>query len=116
MKITKRDAPGAAIVDISGKFFGGPENSEKFHGFFKSLLEEGHKMVVVNLAKTPYANSQGIGMLIGAHTTLANAGGELVLANVTDRINDILIVTRLLLIFKTFESEAEALEYLSSKH
>jgi anti-sigma B factor antagonist len=54
-------------------------------------------------------------MLIGAHTSIANAGGELVLAHVTDRINDILTVTRLLLIFKTFETEDEALKYLAAK-
>jgi anti-sigma B factor antagonist len=113
VKITKRDAPGAVIVDISGKFFGGPENSDKFHTLFKSLLKEGHKKVVVNLAKTPYANSQAIGMLISAHTSLANAGGELVLANVANRIQDILTVTRLMLIFKEFGSEADALEYLN---
>lgn len=115
MNLTKRDAPGAAIVDISGKFIGGPDNSEKFHSFFKGLVSDGHTNVVVNLGKTPWANSQGIGMLISAHTSIAKAGGELVLANVTDRIQDILTVTRLLLIFKAFDSEAEALEYLATK-
>jgi anti-sigma B factor antagonist len=115
VNLTKRDAPGAAIVDITGKFVGGPDNSDKFHSFFKTLLSDGHKKVVVNLGKTPWANSQGIGMLISAHTSIAKAGGELVLANVTDRIQDILTVTRLLLIFKTFKNEAEALEYLASQ-
>jgi anti-sigma B factor antagonist len=103
------------VVHVKGKFVGGPENSDKFHSFIKSLLSEGQNKIVINLSRTPWANSQGIGMLIGAHTSIANAGGELVLAHVTDRINDILTVTRLLLIFKTFETEDEALKYLAAK-
>jgi len=114
VKLSKRDVSGAVVVDIEGKFVGGPENSDMFHSFFKSLLSEGQKKVVVNLGKTPWANSQGIGMLIGAHTSFANEGGELVLAQVTDRIQDILTVTRLLLIFRTFETESQALEHLTA--
>ena len=115
MKLSKREREGAVLVDVEGKFVGSPENSDVFHSFFKSLLSEGWKKVVVNLDESPWANSQGIGMLIGAHTSFANAGGELVLARVTPRIYDILTVTRLLLIFKTFETEDEALAHLSAR-
>lgn len=114
MKLSKREREGAVIVDVEGKFVGSPENSDMFHSFFKSLLSEGRTKVVVNLNDSPWANSQGIGMLIGAHTSFASAGGELVLARVSDRVNDILTVTRLLLVFKTFETEDEALAHLSS--
>jgi anti-sigma B factor antagonist len=114
VKLSKRESEGVVIVDVKGKFIGSPENSDMFHSFFKSLLAEGWKKVVVNLGESPWANSQGIGMLIGAHTSFANAGGELVLARVTDRVNDILTVTRLLLIFKTFETEDAALAHLSA--
>ena len=114
MKLSKREAGGAVVVIIEGKFVGGPENSDKFHSFFKGILAEGQKKVIVNLSKTPWANSQGIGMLISAHTSFANAGGELVLSNVTDRIHDILTVTRLLLIFKSFENVDEALKHLAA--
>jgi anti-sigma B factor antagonist len=114
VKLSKREREGAVIVDVEGKFVGSPENSDMFHSFFKSLLTEGWTKVVVNLDESPWANSQGIGMLIGAHTSFANAGGELVLARVSDRVNDILTVTRLLLVFKTFETEEAALAHLSS--
>ena len=113
MKLSKREKGGAVIVDVEGKFVGSPENSDIFHRFFKSLLSEGWKKVVVNLDGSPWANSMGIGMLIGAHTSFANAGGELVLAKLSDRTYDILKVTRLLLVFKTFETEDEALAHLA---
>ena len=114
LKLTKKEVPGAVIVGIEGKFFGGPENSDKFHSFFKKLVAEGHNKVVIDLGKTPYANSQGIGMLISTHTSLANAGGELVLARPTNRISDILTVTRLLLIFKSYDTVEEAVEYITA--
>ena len=113
MKLKKREAYGAVIVDIEGKLIGGPDNVDEFHSFFKSLLDQGMNRIVVNLRKTPWANSQGVGMLIGAHTSATNAGGELVLSNILDRIDDILTTTRLLLIFKTFDTEEEAIKYLN---
>ena len=115
MKLTKKEITGAVVVGIEGKLIGGPENSDTFHNFFKTLLSDGHKNIIVNLHKTPWANSQGIGMLIGAHTSVSNAGGELVLSHVADRINDILAVTRLALIFKTFDTDDDASNYLTKE-
>ena len=51
MKIKKKEISGVVVVQIEGKLIGGPENSEKFHSFFKSVLDEGHRRVVVNLRK-----------------------------------------------------------------
>jgi anti-anti-sigma factor len=113
VKLTKKEISGAVVVGIEGKLIGGPENSDSFHSFFKTLITDGHKNIIINLHKTPWANSQGIGMLIGAHTSVANAEGELVLSHVADRINDILTVTRLALIFKTFETDDDAAKYLT---
>lgn len=112
MKLKSKEVRGVTVVEIPGKLLGGADESDKFHQFFKSLIADGKDKVVIDLGKTSYSNSLGIGMLIGAHTSISNAGGHLVLANVTDRINNILIVTKLLLIFKTFESVDEAIDYL----
>ena len=115
MKLTKKEVRGVVVVGIHGKLLGGPDESDRFHQLFKSIVDEGKKNVVVNLRRTSYANSLGIGMLIGAYTSIRNSGGELVLAHVIDRINNILIVTKLLLIFKTFETMDEAVDYLLEK-
>jgi len=115
MKLTKREIRGVVVVEIKGKLIGGPDDSDKFHGFIKALLDDGKNRIVISLRSTPWADSRGIGMLIGAYTSVKNAGGELVLAHVVDRINSILSVTRLLLIFTTFENVEEAVDYLESK-
>ena len=115
MKLNKRDIAGIAVVDIEGNLIGGPENSDKFHGFFRSLLEDGYRNVVVNLKFTPWANSQGIGMLIGANTSVKKLGGELVLAHAEDRIHNILTVTKLDRIFPTLGTEDDAIRYFGGK-
>jgi anti-sigma B factor antagonist len=114
LMLSRREVRGAIVVEVQGKLIGGLENSDNFHSFFKSVLADGKNKVVINLRCTSWANSQGIGMLIGAYTSVKNAGGELVLARVGDRIHDILKVTRLLLIFKVFETEKEAVDYLTN--
>jgi anti-anti-sigma regulatory factor len=54
-------------------------------------------------------------MLIGAYTSVKKVGGQLVLTNVVDRIRDILFVTKLFLLFKTFDDENDAIDYLVEK-
>ena len=108
MKLTSKAVRGIAVVGIHGKLLGGPGESEKFPPFFKSIVSDGSRKIVIDLHRTSYANSLGIGMLIGAHTSITNASGELVLANVTDRINSILVVTQLALIDYLLQSAAAA--------
>lgn len=113
MKLTQKEIHGVTVMEIRGKLIGGPDNSDLFRDVVRSLVASGRKRIVVDLHRTQWANSQGIGLLIGAFTSVKNSGGELVLARVIDRIHDILSVTRLLLIFKAFENVEGAIGYLS---
>jgi anti-sigma B factor antagonist len=115
MELIERQVPGAVVVEIHGKLIGSVENCETFHSVFRSLLNEGKNRIIVDLEHTPWANSQGIGMLIGAHTSVSNAGGQLVLTHVNDRIRDVLVVTKLDLVFKAFHSENTAVQYLTGR-
>ena len=55
-------------------------------------------------------NSSGLGILIGGLTTMRNSGGDLKLANITDRIQSLLMITKLLTVFETFETVEEAVQ------
>lgn len=114
MKISSRDAVDATVVDVSGKLIGGLENSERFHTLFKTLLANSRNRIVVNLEDTPWADSQGIGILIGAYTSVRKADGDLVLAAPSPRVCSLLAVTRLDQLFVVRKTEAEALDYLRS--
>ena len=112
MEISSREVGGATVVDVAGKLIGGVENSERFHSLFKTLLTRGPRNIVVNLNATPWADSQGIGILIGAYTSVMKAQGALVLAAPSERICSLLAVTRLDQLFIVRETEEEALSYL----
>jgi anti-sigma B factor antagonist len=114
MELATRKIGDTTIIDVRGKLIGGLTHSEMFQRQIKSLLAEGEGNFVVCLRETPWANSQGVGILIGAYTSVRNAGGNLVLSHVTDRIRDILIVTRLITIFRDFESDEEAAAWLEA--
>jgi len=86
---------------------GGPDGS-KLHDKLHELQEAGKTNVVVDLSKVKFMNSSGLGMLISAMTTMRNAGGDLRLANVADRIQSLLVITKLITVFKHFESVEDA--------
>ena len=109
MRIVTREKDGVVIVDLQGKLMGGPD-AETFKGTIHKLLGAGRKKIVVNLHDVDWINSTGMGILISGYTTARRGGGDLRLLNVSDKIQSILYVTKLNMIFKCYESEAEAVE------
>ena len=107
MKIREEIKGDVAVVSLSGKLMGGPETAE-FHDHIKSLIADGMRKVVVDLGKVKWLNSSGLGALMGAYTSLKNAGGDLKLAQVTERVQSILMITKLITIFNTYESVERA--------
>ena len=96
------------IMEVSGRIMGGEETT-MFHGKLHAYIDQNKKNVVVDLSKVDWVNSVGLGMLISALTTVKNAGGRLVLANIT-KIESILTITRLITVFEHYDSRAEALQ------
>nr|MEE4268551.1 STAS domain-containing protein [Candidatus Krumholzibacteria bacterium] len=96
------------VLDLSGKIMGGPDH-EKFQNEIKTLIAEGHVDILLNLEKVNWVNSTGLGILVSAFHTLKKNGGQLKICNVSDRIDNILNVTQLKLVFETFEGMDEAL-------
>src|SRR5690625_4227642 len=99
----------AVVVTLKGNVMGGRESSKR-DGNLHGLREQGKKNVVVDLSKVKFMNSSGLGMLISGLTTMRNAGGDLRLANVAHRIQSLLVVTRLITVFKNYDSVDEAVE------
>ncbi|RMF66312.1 MAG: anti-sigma factor antagonist [Calditrichaeota bacterium] len=109
MKMNEKTAGDIVVLELSGKIMGGPDASllnEKLH----ELIEAGRTKVVADLDKVHWMNSSGLGILIGGLTTMRNNGGDLKLANITDRIQSLLMITKLLTVFETFDSVEAAVE------
>ena len=75
----------------------------------QSLLQQDRRQILVDLASVSYVDSAGLGELVQAYATTKNRGGALKLVNVTKRLKDLLVVTKLLTVFDTFDDEASAL-------
>lgn len=107
MKIKERKRDGVVILEMSGKLMGGPD-AAAFDEILKNLIHEGHKNVIVSMEKVKWVNSTGLGILISGYTTLKKSGGELKLLKVSDRIENIFIVSKLFTVFKAYQDEDEA--------
>jgi len=114
LKITQREVGNAVVLDLNGKLTGGPD-AETFREVFKSLIDRGKKNIVVNLEKVSWINSTGLGILISGYTSVRRGGGDLVIMHASDRIESILYVTKLNLLFKSYESEESALTAFDEK-
>jgi anti-sigma B factor antagonist len=114
LKITQRDVNNAVVLDLNGKLTGGPD-ADTFREVFKSLLDQGKKNIIVNLEKVSWINSTGLGILISGYTSVRRGGGDLVIMHASDRIESILYVTKLNLLFKSYEQEEEALKAFAEK-
>jgi anti-sigma B factor antagonist len=96
------------IVDCAGRIVFGEESAELRESVKKLIAQSGR--IVLNLAGVSYIDSGGLGTLVALYTTARNAGGSIKLANLTERVGDLLQVTKLLTVFEVFDSEKGALE------
>lgn len=108
LNINERQAGDVTVLDMSGKITIG-EGSVALRAAIRRLLEEGKKRILLNLGGVSYVDSSGIGELVSSYTAINKEGGQLKLLNLTQKIKDLLTITKLLTVFDTYENEAEAL-------
>src|ERR671918_233458 len=113
MQIEQRAAGDVVILDVKGKVTLG-EGDEMLKDKVNSLVNQGYKKIVLNLADVPYIDSAGLGEIVRTYTTVSRQGGSLKLLNLTKRITDLLSITKLLTVFETYESEADAVRSFTS--
>ena len=109
MVIEERIIGDVTVLDLRGKMTLG-EGDELLKDKINSLIHQGQKKLLLNLEGVPYIDSAGLGEIVRTYTTVSRQGGNLKLVNLTKRITDLLSITKLLTVFETFESEAEALK------
>ena len=113
MQIEERSIGDVVVLDLKGKITLG-EGDELLKDKVNSLVNQGHKKIVLNLADVPYVDSAGLGEIVRTYTTVSRQGGSLKLLNLTKRITDLLAITKLLTVFETFEVENDAIRSFSA--
>ena len=109
MTTSTRQVGGVTIVDISGRIELG-EESGAVRDMVRDLLGKGHKQILLNLGDVHYIDSTALGTLVSAFTSARKRGGELKLLNLTDRVTDLMQMTKLYTVFDIKDDESVAVK------
>ena len=113
MKIKTSEKYEAVIIELKGNVMGG-EDTKDFNDLLHKQIDEGKKKIVLDLSDVKFMNSSGLGMLISGLTTMKKNDGFLKLAGATEKIESLLIITKLITIFESFDSVDEAVKSFSN--
>jgi anti-sigma B factor antagonist len=113
MQIEERNVGDVVVLDLKGKVTLGA-GDELLKDKVNSLVNQGHRKIILNLADVPYVDSAGLGEIVRTYTTVSKNGGSLKLLNLTKRITDLLAITKLLTVFETFDAETDAVRSFSA--
>jgi len=108
LEVNERQAGDVTILDMTGSVRMG-EGAVSLRNSIRGLNDEGKKKILLNLAGVKNIDSSGIGELIANYTTIKREGGQLKLLNLTEKIQNLLVITKLLTVFDSYDNEAEAL-------
>jgi len=108
MKLNIVEKYTAVVLEIKGDITGTAKDQE-FSDALHKFISEGKKNIIVDLKETGFVNSSGLGMLISGYTTVKNGGGDLKLANLTEKIESLLVITKLNTVFANYDTVEEAI-------
>lgn len=108
MQLEQRMAGNVAIISVDGDITLNKGGDVLLKDKVQSLIQQGTKNIVIDLSRVAYVDSAGLGQLVQAYATTKNKGGALKLVNVTKKLKDLLVVTKLLTVFDTYDDEKSA--------
>jgi anti-sigma B factor antagonist len=111
VEILERRHGTVVVLDLKGRLIADDDNGH-VKDKINSLVLQGHRLILLNLAGTTYIDSIGLGQLVAAHATITRRGGRIVLVSLTRRVHDLLAICRLATVFDTFDTEVDALRSL----
>ncbi|PKK84668.1 MAG: anti-sigma factor antagonist [candidate division Zixibacteria bacterium HGW-Zixibacteria-1] len=109
MNLSDFEQEGVIVLEPKGKIMGGPD-ATILHERLHEMIEQGRKKFVIDLSRVEWMNSTGLGILISGLTTLRNNKGELKIANVTEKIKSLLIITKLATVFEAYDTVDDAIK------
>ena len=107
MQIDQKMAGDIMVVHITGDITLNQGGDVLLKDKIQSLLQQGHRKILLDLGNVSYVDSAGLGQLVQATVTASKNGGKLKLLNLTKRLNDLLVVTKLSTVFDIVEKEGD---------
>ena len=108
MKVKSYQKDGVEVIEAQGKFLGGADTGELDEKLY-ALLGKNCKKVVIDLGNADWINSSGIAILIHHWKKFNDIGGNLKLARLTDKIEKILVIAKLMSVFEVHDTLEEAI-------
>jgi anti-sigma B factor antagonist len=112
MIINERRLNDITVMDLDGKFVLGGE--AEFKKYVSAKIKAGDRKLIVNLARVNYMDSSGLGELVAGYIAMQRVSGHIKLLHINNRVNNLLVVTKLLTVFETFDSESAAISSFTS--
>jgi len=106
LKTETREADGITIVTCTGKIIFG-EEANTLRDVLKRRLSE-TKHIVLNLSGVSYIDSGGLGTLVGVYSSARSAGADIKMVGLSQRLRDVLAITKLAAVFEMYESDSQA--------
>jgi anti-sigma B factor antagonist len=107
VRMTNSEVDGVSVVELDGRIVLGEESNSLRENLI-SMIAEGKKKIVLNMADIKYIDSAGLGTLVAAHLSAKNAGASIRLCNLGQKFHEVLQLTKLLTIFDVYDTEATA--------
>jgi anti-sigma B factor antagonist len=105
--LSTRKVGEVTVVDASGRITLG-DGASTFRDTVRELVGAGNKKLLINMAEVSYIDSSGIGELVSGFTTVTGQGGQMKLLKLTNRVKDLLQITKLYTVFEVSDDEAAA--------
>ena len=111
--VKERQVENGTVLDIHGKLRG-CGGSGTLRDAINHPLEEGHNQILLNLAKVSDIDSSCLGILVASHFDVTKKGGQLKIVHLSENLQELMTLTKLLTVFDVYDNEAEALESFKS--
>lgn len=108
LTIASRESKGVTVLDLKGKITLG-EGSVQVRDGVRGLVGKAQKKILLNLGDVNYIDSSGLGELVAAYTTARNQGAELKLLKLSQKVHDLLQLTKLYTVFDIYDDEPTAI-------
>jgi anti-sigma B factor antagonist len=115
MQIEQRVVGEVAVIQVLGDITLGKGGDVILKDKIQSLLQQGYRKLLLDMGNVSYVDSAGLGQLVQVYATTSHLGGSLKLLNLTKRLKDLLVLTKLLTVFETYDSEESALTSFNNK-
>ena len=107
LSISERRVGNVTILDLKGQVrMGG--GAVELHKAIGCLLDEGKTQILLNLSEVTHIDSSGLGELVASHISVGKKGGEIKLSHLTERLRELMTITKLLTVFDVHDNESEA--------